>query len=78
VTRIIAAGGETAGSVVSTLAVTGGIVGAEAAPGVPWITTGRLELLFKSGGGSSALHHCVASRYRRHGHEIITLNSIAG
>jgi hypothetical protein len=53
-------------------------VGAEAAPGVPWITTGRLELLFKSGGGSSALHHCVASRYRRHGHEIITLNSIAG
>jgi uncharacterized protein YgbK (DUF1537 family) len=54
VTRIIAAGGETSGSVVSALRITGGIVGSEVARGVPWIVTERVELLLKSGnfGGS--------------------------
>ncbi|MFE4542391.1 3-oxo-tetronate kinase [Arthrobacter sp. NPDC056727] len=52
VTRIIAAGGETSGAVVDALGVSGGLVGAEAARGVPWIhTTGNqsVTLLLKSG-----------------------------
>ncbi|WP_167046477.1 3-oxo-tetronate kinase [Salinibacterium sp. ZJ454] len=50
--RIVVAGGETSGAVVSALAVSGGVIGAEAAPGVPWIYTGsepRRALLLKSG-----------------------------
>ncbi|MFI7130993.1 3-oxo-tetronate kinase [Nonomuraea sp. NPDC050153] len=50
--RIVVAGGETSGAVVNALGVTGAVVGAEAARGVPWLlTTGHpsLALLLKSG-----------------------------
>ena len=52
VRRLIVAGGETSGAVVNALEVDGGLIGPEAAPGVPWIlTTGtrRISLLLKSG-----------------------------
>jgi len=52
VRRFVVAGGETSGAVVTALEVGGGVLGEEAAPGVPWIrTTGAipLELLLKSG-----------------------------
>ncbi|MFG1974231.1 3-oxo-tetronate kinase [Nonomuraea fuscirosea] len=50
VTRIVSAGGETSGAVVSALGVPGGEIGAEAARGVPWIfTPSGLTLLLKSG-----------------------------
>ncbi|MEV4171719.1 nucleotide-binding domain containing protein, partial [Nonomuraea sp. NPDC049709] len=50
VTRVISAGGETSGAVVSALGVPGGVIGAEAARGVPWIfTPSGLALLLKSG-----------------------------
>ncbi|MFI9556158.1 3-oxo-tetronate kinase [Nonomuraea endophytica] len=49
VTRLVAAGGETSGAVVRALGVTGGVIGPEAARGVPWILTPSLTLLLKSG-----------------------------
>lgn len=51
VRRLVVAGGETSGAVVSALGVTGGVIGAEASPGVPWIYTpdASLALLLKSG-----------------------------
>ncbi|MFJ5072872.1 3-oxo-tetronate kinase [Kitasatospora sp. NPDC088556] len=50
VTRLVIAGGETSGAVVSALGVDGGQVGAEAARGVPWIhTAAGLDILLKSG-----------------------------
>ncbi|MFD9944331.1 3-oxo-tetronate kinase [Nonomuraea sp. NPDC059023] len=49
VTRLVAAGGETSGAVVRALGVTGGVIGPEAARGVPWIFTPSLSLLLKSG-----------------------------
>ncbi len=50
VTRVVSAGGETSGAVVSALGVPGGEIGAEAARGVPWIfTPSGLTLLLKSG-----------------------------
>ena len=49
VTRVLAAGGETSGAVVAALGVDGGLVGAEAARGVPWIHASELALLLKSG-----------------------------
>jgi uncharacterized protein YgbK (DUF1537 family) len=50
--RIVVAGGETSGAVVTALGVKGGLIGDEAAPGVPWIfSTGEapIALLLKSG-----------------------------
>lgn len=50
--RLILAGGETSGAVVSALAVTGLKVGPEIAPGVPWTETvdePRIALALKSG-----------------------------
>lgn len=50
--RLVVAGGETSGAVVTALGVTDAEVGEEAAPGVPWLrtTTPRpLDLLLKSG-----------------------------
>lgn len=52
VRRLIAAGGETSGAIVTALGVSGGEIGAEAAPGVPWIRpveSGKPMLLLKSG-----------------------------
>ena len=52
VLRLVVAGGETSGAVVTALDVDGGVIGDEAAPGVPWIfTTGPepIALLLKSG-----------------------------
>ncbi|WP_210506726.1 3-oxo-tetronate kinase [Naasia sp. SYSU D00057] len=50
VRRLVVAGGETSGAVVGALGATGGVIGAEAAPGVPWIyTPDGLALLLKSG-----------------------------
>lgn len=51
VTRLITAGGETSGAIVRALDVPGGVIGREAARGVPWIhVSGRpLALLLKSG-----------------------------
>ncbi|MFB4266161.1 3-oxo-tetronate kinase [Nonomuraea sp. GTA35] len=50
VTRLVTAGGETSGAVVSALGVPGGVIGAEAARGVPWIfTPSGPALLLKSG-----------------------------
>jgi uncharacterized protein YgbK (DUF1537 family) len=52
VRRLVVAGGETSGAVVTALDVDGGVIGAEVAPGVPWIFTGGdrpLALLLKSG-----------------------------
>ncbi|ANN17716.1 Hrp-dependent type III effector protein [Amycolatopsis orientalis] len=52
VRRLVAAGGETSGAIVTALGVRGGVIGAEAAPGVPWIHPvgeGRPVLLLKSG-----------------------------
>ncbi|MFI6303223.1 3-oxo-tetronate kinase [Amycolatopsis thailandensis] len=52
VRRLVAAGGETSGAVVTALEVHGGVIGAEAAPGVPWIhpvEDHRPALLLKSG-----------------------------
>lgn len=52
VSRLIVAGGETSGAVVVALGVGGGSVGAEEAPGVPWIEVEgpqALSLLLKSG-----------------------------
>jgi uncharacterized protein YgbK (DUF1537 family) len=52
VSRLLVAGGETSGAIVRSLRVWTGLLGPEAAPGVPWIlTTGehRIALLLKSG-----------------------------
>ncbi|WP_104046128.1 3-oxo-tetronate kinase [Arthrobacter sp. ZGTC412] len=52
VRKVVVAGGETSGSVVTALEVEGGIIGSEAAPGVPWIHTSNgipITLLLKSG-----------------------------
>lgn len=52
VKRLVIAGGETSGAVVTALDVDGGVIGEEAAPGVPWIFTGGdapVALLLKSG-----------------------------
>ncbi|GAB3617255.1 four-carbon acid sugar kinase family protein [Okibacterium endophyticum] len=52
VRRLVVAGGETAGAVVSALDVGGGVIGSEPAPGVPWIFTTsepQRALLLKSG-----------------------------
>ncbi|EMD29479.1 3-oxo-tetronate kinase [Amycolatopsis azurea] len=52
VRRLVAAGGETSGAVVTALDVRGGVIGAEAAPGVPWIhpvDERHPALLLKSG-----------------------------
>ncbi|MGW6174073.1 3-oxo-tetronate kinase [Arthrobacter sp. NPDC055138] len=52
VRRLVVAGGETSGAVVSALGVSGGVIGSEAAPGVPWIYPSnypRCALLLKSG-----------------------------
>ncbi|PSM40380.1 Hrp-dependent type III effector protein [Streptomyces dioscori] len=50
VTRFVAAGGETSGSLVAALGIRGGVVGLEAARGVPWIRTDQgLDVLLKSG-----------------------------
>lgn len=52
VQRLVIAGGETSGAVVTALDVAGGVIGGEAAPGVPWIFTGGdnpVALLLKSG-----------------------------
>jgi uncharacterized protein YgbK (DUF1537 family) len=52
VRRVVVAGGETSGAVVTALKVDGGLIGDEAAPGVPWIYTNTHEpvaLLLKSG-----------------------------
>lgn len=52
VRRLVIAGGETSGAVVTALDIGGAVIGAEAAPGVPWIhTTGAhpIALLLKSG-----------------------------
>jgi uncharacterized protein YgbK (DUF1537 family) len=52
VRRIVSAGGETSGAVVTALGVDGGEIGPEAATGVPWIyttTADPLALLLKSG-----------------------------
>jgi uncharacterized protein YgbK (DUF1537 family) len=52
VRRFVVAGGETSGAVVAALGVRGGLIGEEAAPGVPWIHTGGRDgyaLLLKSG-----------------------------
>ncbi|MFI9452013.1 3-oxo-tetronate kinase [Amycolatopsis sp. NPDC052450] len=52
VRRLVAAGGETSGAIVTALGVHGGVIGAEAAPGVPWIHPvgdDRSALLLKSG-----------------------------
>ena len=64
VRRIVVAGGETSGAVVSALDVQGGLIGSEVAPGVPWIyTTGEnpTALLLKSGnfGEPELLAHSV-------------------
>ena len=63
VTRIVVAGGETAGAVVTALDIDGGLIGPEAAPGVPWILADRLELLLKSGnfGGPRLLLDATAA-----------------
>lgn len=51
VRRLIAAGGETSGAIVTALGISGGVIGAEAAPGVPWIhpVGDHPALLLKSG-----------------------------
>ncbi len=52
VQRLVIAGGETSGAVVTALSVEGGLIGEEAAPGVPWIYTAgerQVALLLKSG-----------------------------
>ncbi|MFF3978012.1 3-oxo-tetronate kinase [Streptomyces sp. NPDC001828] len=50
VTRLVVAGGETSGAVVTALGIEGGQVGTEAARGVPWIHTANgLNVLLKSG-----------------------------
>lgn len=52
VRRIVVAGGETSGAVVSALRLEGGEIGNEVAPGVPWITSigpRPLTVLLKSG-----------------------------
>jgi uncharacterized protein YgbK (DUF1537 family) len=52
VRRLVIAGGETSGAVVTALGVHVGVIGEEAAPGVPWIYTTSdqpLALLLKSG-----------------------------
>ena len=52
VTKIIVAGGETSGSVINALDIKTVRIGAEIAPGVPWITTldePRISLALKSG-----------------------------
>jgi uncharacterized protein YgbK (DUF1537 family) len=50
--RLLVAGGETSGAVISALGVEGLAIGAEIAPGVPWARTlgePTLELALKSG-----------------------------
>lgn len=51
VTRLVVAGGETSGAVVTALEISGGVIGEEAAPGVPWIHVADppVDLLLKSG-----------------------------
>jgi uncharacterized protein YgbK (DUF1537 family) len=50
VTRFVVAGGETSGSIIDALGIRGGIVGEEAARGVPWVHTEEgIDVLLKSG-----------------------------
>lgn len=50
VRRVVVAGGETSGAVVTALNVRNGLIGVEEAPGVPWIyTPDGIALLLKSG-----------------------------
>jgi len=51
VSRLVVAGGETSGAVVTALEIAGGVIGEEAAPGVPWIHVADppVDLLLKSG-----------------------------
>lgn len=63
--RLILAGGETAGAVVSALSVTGLKIGPEIAPGVPWTETmnkPRIALALKSGnfGGKDFFSRALA------------------
>jgi uncharacterized protein YgbK (DUF1537 family) len=66
VRRFVVAGGETSGAVVAALGVRGGLIGEEAAPGVPWIYTDGPDgygLLLKSGnfGDPSLLARAVST-----------------
>jgi uncharacterized protein YgbK (DUF1537 family) len=67
VKRLVVAGGETSGSVTTALGVTSGIIGGEAAPGVPWILVEGdhpLALLLKSGNFGEADLLVAASQTR--------------
>jgi uncharacterized protein YgbK (DUF1537 family) len=69
VNRLIIAGGETSGAVVTALGVHGGLIGEEAAPGVPWILVAGphpIALLLKSGnfGDPQMLARTVAGKPR--------------
>jgi 3-dehydrotetronate 4-kinase len=69
VRRIVIAGGETSGAVVTALQVKGGIIGEEQAPGVPWIyTQDDVALLLKSGnfGGPDMLVDAAAAGQAAH------------
>jgi 3-dehydrotetronate 4-kinase len=65
ISRLIVAGGETAGTVVRALGTAGGVIGPEAAPGVPWIYAADrgIALLLKSGnfGGPDLLADASAT-----------------
>lgn len=67
--RIISAGGETSGAVTTALTTRRGLIGAEQAPGVPWIyTDDGLALLLKSGnfGEPDMLLRAVADHQPEH------------
>ncbi|UUT34563.1 3-oxo-tetronate kinase [Microbacterium elymi] len=70
VDRLIVAGGETSGEVIRALGIGHGRVGAEAAPGVPWIFADQpapMALLLKSGNyGDSDLLVRAAEAHRVH------------
>jgi Uncharacterized protein conserved in bacteria len=70
VRRLVVAGGETSGAVVTALGIRGGVIGDEAAPGVPWIYTTdsrSLALLLKSGNFGDPELLTTAVEGRRHG-----------
>ncbi|SCL18701.1 Uncharacterized conserved protein YgbK, DUF1537 family [Micromonospora pallida] len=70
VRRLVVAGGETSGAVVTALGVRSGIIGDEAAPGAPWIyttDTTPLALLLKSGnfGDVALLSRAVGGHHEK-------------
>lgn len=65
ITTFLVAGGETSGAVAAALALKSMAVGAEIAPGVPWMFSGDIAIAFKSGNFGRPTFYADALEARR-------------